>query len=134
LLERPLANSPCDCIGTGLQALAWFADFGSQFLEVPGRLIKCVLTFELGPKRDLQQFGCWKAAPLQLIMQFVGQIDLKPGHTPNYTPTDRGVQGTLSPSKGASYSEGQVLDLVRPVRTIAALRWEKVLRLNPETF
>ena len=84
--ERPLANTPRHCFGTRLQALTWFPDFSGQVLQIAGGLIESVLTLELGSKRDLQELRGRKATPLQLFVKLVGQVDLKPRHTPNYTP------------------------------------------------
>jgi hypothetical protein len=73
-------------------AAGGFADLASEFSKVGGCLVERVPAFEFGAKRDLQKLRCWKPASLQLIMQIIGQIHLKAGHTPHHTPMPHALQ------------------------------------------
>ncbi len=72
----------CDGVGLRLPSGARFPHLDDEFFEVPGSLVERVLAFELGAQRDLEEFGGWQAALLQLVMEVIGQVHLKARRAP----------------------------------------------------
>ncbi len=85
-MEGAVADSPHDGVGMSTLPLVRLADLGDQFVDVPGRLIERVLSFELSSERDLEQLRRGQAPLLELRMEIVGEVHLHAWHALNYTP------------------------------------------------
>ena len=59
-VERSIPDTSCDRSSAGLLLLTWLTDFGDEFVEVPIRLIECILSFDLGAQRYLEELRSWE--------------------------------------------------------------------------
>jgi len=92
--EFACAYATCDGVSLCPLASGRFANFGGELVEVLGRGVECVQSFEFGPQRNLKQFRCWQSAPLQLVVEIVGEIHLDTRHAPKYTHLmDQAIRG-----------------------------------------
>ncbi len=114
-VERAISNASCNRVRCRLPSRTGFADLGNQFVEVPIRLRKGVLSLQLGSKCDLEKLRGWKVALFQLLVEVVGEVHLNAWHAPNYTPIASAYQrATLAlPTRPRSALEGDPRTLSR---------------------
>jgi hypothetical protein len=84
-LGLTLSDSGGDRFGSSHCLIGWLAYFVDQALHVLVHSLQQDLPLDLGSYGFLKQFGGGQGSLLELAVQIVGQINLQPRHTPNYT-------------------------------------------------
>ena len=81
------AEAPRDRFGSGQLVGRRLTDFLGELGQVRVGLVEQRVATQFSSDRLLEQLGCGQTALLQLVVEIVWQVDLKPRYTPNYTHT-----------------------------------------------
>jgi len=94
LARRPLGDSLCKRLCSGPLTWTWLTHLGEQLGGKTVGFRKQVKTADLCSNGALQQLGGRKTALFHETVELVRQINLHAWHTPKYTPSASGINGS----------------------------------------